>query len=137
MARKTWREKFETRKTPEIVVTTKDFGGIPAGSRMLIATPKIIEDYILDLPPGKVCDIRTLRNDLAAAHHVDVTCPLTTGIFLRIVAEANYEKLQQGVALDRIAPFWRVIDPGSPLAAKLTFGRKFLLDQIATESAAV
>lgn len=134
MAKKSWQEKFATKTSPEIVITSKDFGGIPAGSRMLIATPKIIEDYIRELPPGKICDIRTMRDDLAATHHADVTCPLTTGIFMRIVAEANHDKLMHGTPIGSIAPFWRAIDPGSPLARKLTFGREFLIEQIKGES---
>jgi hypothetical protein len=54
---------------------------------------------------------------------------------LRIVAEANYEKLQQGNCFEEITPFWRVIEPNSALAKKLTFGQDFLLKQIENESA--
>jgi hypothetical protein len=50
------------------------------------------------------------------------------------VAEANYEKLLQGKHLQEITPFWRVIEPNSPLAKKLTFGQDFLLEQIEKES---
>ena len=67
-------------------------------------------------------------------HNADYTCPVTTGIFLRIVAEANYEKWQQGKALEEITPFWRVIEPNSALAKKLTFGQDFLLKQIDKEN---
>ena len=82
---------------------------------------------------GKRIDIKTLRKDLAIEHHADYTCPVTTGIFLRIVAEANYEMWQQGKPLEEITPFWRVIDPNSALAKKLTFGQDFLRQQIEKE----
>jgi len=49
------------------------------------------------------------------------------------VAEANYEKLQQGNLIEEITPFWRVIEPNSTLAKKLTFGQEFLLKQIDKE----
>jgi len=52
---------------------------------------------------------------------------VTTGIFLIIVAEANFEKLQQGQTISSITPFWRVIEPNSILAKKLTFGQEFLV----------
>jgi ABC-type uncharacterized transport system ATPase subunit len=100
---------------------------------MLIATPKIIDNYIQEIGVGKRIDTKTLRKDLALAHNADYTCPVTTGIFLRIVAEANYEKLQQGKHVKEITPFWRVIEPKSVLAKKLTFGQDFLLQQIEKE----
>jgi hypothetical protein len=53
---------------------------------------------------------------------------------LRIVAEANYEKVQQGLTMDEITPFWRVIEPNSSLAKKLSFGQAFLVQQINAES---
>jgi hypothetical protein len=102
---------------------------------MLIATPKIIDKYIQEIGFGKRINIKTLRKDLAIAHNADYTCPVTTGIFLRIVAEANYEKLQQGKRFKEITPFWRAIEPNSALAKKLTFGQDFLLEQIEKESA--
>jgi hypothetical protein len=58
---------------------------------------------------------------------------VTTGIFLRIVAEANYEKLGQGKTPEEITPFWRVIAPDSALARKLSFGPEFLQTQIDRE----
>jgi hypothetical protein len=101
---------------------------------MFIATPKLIDQYINEIGVGKRIDLKTLRKDLAIEHNADYTCPVTTGIFLRIVAEANYEKLQQGKHLEEITPFWRVIEPNSPLAKKRTFGQVFLLEQIEKES---
>jgi len=133
--KKTWLDKLNETKEPKIKRIDIDFADIPAGSNMLIATPKIIDNYIQEIGVGKRIDTKTLRKDLALAHNADYTCPVTTGIFLRIVAEANYEKLQQGKNVEEITPFWRVIEPKSVLAKKLTFGQDFLLQQIEKESA--
>ena len=102
---------------------------------MLIPTPKLIDKYIQGIGVGERINIKTLRKDLAIAHNADYTCPVTTGIFLRIVAEANYEKLQEGKRFEKITAFWRVIEPNSALAKKLTFGQDFLLQQIEKERA--
>jgi hypothetical protein len=59
-----------------------------------------------------------MRNYPALEHDADYTCPVTAGIFLRIVAEANFEKLQQGKSLEDITPFWRVVEPNSTLSKK-------------------
>ena len=64
--------------------------------------------------------------DLARVHGADRTCPLTTGIFLRIVAEAAWEELQAGADPGAITPFWRVIAPDSSLARKLACGTDFI-----------
>ena len=131
--KKTWLDKLNETKEPKIKRIDIDFADIPAGSNMLIATPKIIDKYIQEIGVGKRIDTKTLRKDLALAHNADYTCPVTAGIFLRIVAEANYEKLQQGKTVEEITPFWRVIEPNSVLAKKLTFGQDFLLQQIEKE----
>jgi hypothetical protein len=131
--KKTWLDKLNETKEPKIKRIDIDFADIPAGSNMFIATPKIIDKYIQEIGVGKRIDTKTLRKDLALAHNADYTCPVTAGIFLRIVAEANYEKLQQGKHVEEITPFWRVIEPNSVLAKKLTFGQDFLLHQIEKE----
>ena len=133
--KKTWLDKLNETKEPKLKRIDIDFADIPSGSNMLIATPKIIDKYIQEIGVGKRINIKTLRKDLAIAHNADFTCPVTTGIFLRVVAEANYEKLQQGKHLQEITPFWRVIEPNSALAKKLTFGQDFLLEQIEKERA--
>lgn len=112
-----------------VKILDKDFADMKAGSKMYISNPKIIEAYIRNIPKGSSVDLKTLRNDLAIEHMADVTCPVTTGIFLRIVAEAASEQFEQGKSIGRITPFWRVIDEKMPLAKKLTFGTKLIREQ--------
>jgi hypothetical protein len=131
--KKTWLDKLNENKEPQIKRIEINFADIPAGSNMFIATPKLIEQYIQEIGFGKRIDTKTLRKDLALEHNADYTCPVTTGIFLRIVAEANFEKLQQGQSIETITPFWRVIEPNSALAKKLTFGQELLIEQIEKE----
>lgn len=126
---KTWQEKLNIDRKPVIEKSGRDFAGIRAGQMMLIPTPRLVDAYIRQIPAGMEADIDTIRKDLAAAYHAEVTCPLTTGIFLRIVAEAAYEAYEKGTPLPRITPFWRVISEKSATAKKLTFGTAFLKAQ--------
>ncbi|WP_204304166.1 hypothetical protein, partial [Stenotrophomonas maltophilia] len=71
-------------------------------------------------------DVKTLRRQLAGEFQAEVTCPITAGFHLRAVAEAAYEALRDGAAIDTITPFWRVIDEASPTAAKLACGVAFI-----------
>jgi hypothetical protein len=126
MARKSWKEKYTTRKDPVVEIVEGRFADIPAGATMLIATPRIVDEYIQHIPRGKCSDVKTMRKDLAAAYHAEYTCPVTSGIFLRIVAEKAWEELQEGIPEEKITPFWRMIAPESPAAKKLTFGTTFI-----------
>jgi hypothetical protein len=127
--RKTWLEKMNDGRLPQVEIADKGFGGITAGQKMLIPTPALIDAYIRQIPKGKNVDSTTIRKDLAIEHGAEVTCPLTTGIFIRIVAEAAYEEYAAGKPISKIAPFWRAIDEKSPTAKKLTFGVDFLKQQ--------
>jgi len=127
--RKSWQEKLNIDRSPVIEKATKGFGGIREGQMMLIPTPKVVDAYIRQIPEGSEVDITTIRNDLAAEYHAEVTCPLTTGIFIRIAAEAAWEQYSNGTPLNNITPFWRVISETSPAAKKLTFGTAFLKQQ--------
>lgn len=134
-SKKTWLEKLSEKKEPKIKRIDFDFADIPANSNMFIATPQIIDNYIKQIPKGKNVTVLTMRKDLAIENRADYTCPVTTGIFLRIVAEANFEKYQHSNTLKGITPFWRVVEPNSPLSKKLTFGQDFIIYQREAEKA--
>lgn len=114
---------------PKIEKTDKDFADIPAGVKMLIATPAIIDAYVRQIPKGVHTSLQQMRKDLAAEYRADYTCPVTSGIFLRIVAENAYEEYQAGKPVSKIAPFWRMIDRKVPAAKKLSFGMEFVEEQ--------
>lgn len=124
---KTWREKHDGHKQPiDIRALEKPFAGHPVGAKMLIATPKDMTAYFKSVPRGTLRDMDALRRSLAAKHKADFVCPLTTGIFLRIAAEHAYAQILEGAAAETVGPFWRVIDPNSPLAKKLACGPDFI-----------
>ena len=124
---KSWEAKFFSKKNFEIKTIQKDFWGHVAGSKMLIPTPFMIQEYINHIESGTISDVEIMRNDLAIEHGAAFTCPMTTGIFLRIVAEYNYENLSQKGT--EICPFWRIIDPNSKLSDRLSFDKKFIIDK--------
>jgi hypothetical protein len=122
--RKSWKDKMNIDKSYVVKRLEKKFSDMKEGENMLIATPMIIDEYIKQIPKGINVNIKTLRRDLALTYNADTTCPLTTGIFLRIVSEAAYENFLNG---DRnITPFWRVVDHESKSASKLACGINFI-----------
>ena len=133
MAKKTWIEKRDCNKSYKIKTIYKKFADIPEGSKMFIATPRIIDDYIKHIPYGKSTELSTMRNDLAIEYQADNTCPVTIGIFLRIVSEASYEELKSGKGIEEVTPFWRIVNPKSKLANKLECGAEFINKQRGNE----
>ena len=126
--KKTWKEKLNINRKPQVEMADKDFAGVKQGQMMLIPTPLLVDQYIRQIPEGKWVSPEQIRDDLAKEFHAEVTCPLTTGIFIRIAAEAAYEEYEEGKSLKQITPFWRVIDENSPTAKKLSFGKDLLLE---------
>ena len=131
---KSWAEKRDTNKESQVKINDKKFADIPAGTRMLIPTPKIVDDFVKTIPNGSFMSTKDLRNRLAIQYDAEMTCPLVTGIFLRIISEAAYEEYQLDKNIEKITPFWRVVDPDSRLANKLTFGTEFLIQNQANEN---
>ena len=124
-----WVYKRENCKSHQIKILSKDIVGMSKGSKMLIANTKIFDEFINKIPSGNFVDIKELRNILAKQFDCDVTCPLTTGIFIRIVSEAAYEEYKTGKSLEDITPFWRSVNPNSNLAKKLDCGVNFIKAQ--------
>jgi alkylated DNA nucleotide flippase Atl1 len=87
---------------------------------MLIPTPKLVDELIRKIPKGKLATVSELRRKLAADFKADVTCPLTTGIFVRIAAEAAEEDRTHG--RKRVTPYWRVVKDDGTFNPKLPGG---------------
>jgi hypothetical protein len=61
-----------------------------------------------------------LREELAKRSNVDIACPLCTGIFVRISAEAAEEGRRAGKK--SVTPYWRVISSDGRLNPKFPGG---------------
>ena len=126
---KSWTEKLNDPRPHQVKPAPVDIAGMKAGEVMLVPTPRLIDAFIRAIPKGTGMDVRALRRELARRHGAEVTCPITTGFHLRIVAEAAWEARQRGAAASEITPFWRVLDGRAPTTAKLSFGDAFLREQ--------
>jgi hypothetical protein len=112
--RKTWREKLEVKQEPKVVDDPRGRG------KMLIPTPLDVDALIRKVERGKLITDKQIRERLARNFHADLTCPMTTGIFIHITAEAAEEDLINGRA--RRTPYWRVIKSDGSLNEKFPGG---------------
>lgn len=123
----TWKEKLNnpSAKLPKIVTIKGKMAGrfgTKAGDRMVIAHPKDINAIIKKVIKGRLLTQSGIREKLCQKYRVDCACPLTTGIFCRIAAEAAEEDRQAGVKL--ITPYWRVLKDDGSLNEKFPGGPK-------------
>ena len=128
-----WRKRFGAAKAPHVVMLHTDFAGVKAGNTMLISSPGEIANYVARIPKGETRTMDRLRNELARKAGANAMCPVTTAIYLRIVAEVALADLAEGKRLEEVAPFWRVVLPGSKVAQKLSCGPDHVAHLIALD----
>jgi hypothetical protein len=110
--RKSWREKMENPNLPKVVAIPPRMQARFGAGSMLIPSPREVEATIRAVRKGSVITVSKIREQLASKYSADVTCPMTTGIFVRIASEAAEEEAASGKT--RITPYWRVVkDDGS------------------------
>lgn len=109
-ARAGWEAKLRPDLQPKVVEDPRQ------GGRMLVATPLLVAAEVAKVRRGEVLTVGELRARLARHFLADRTCPLSTGIFLAIVAGAVGEDLRRG----RKArwPVWRVVGDDGRLSPK-------------------
>ncbi len=88
--------------------------------KLLIPRPLDVDAVIRKVPRGRVLTLSQLRQNLAKAAGADATCPLVSGMHVRIVAEAAAEDMKAGKS--RVAPYWRVVRDDGRLLEKLPGG---------------
>ncbi len=124
-----WNEKLYRFKPHKVKTLHVDIAGMKAGQAMLVPSAQIVDQFIRTIPLGSKMSVKDLRINIAKQYDAEVTCPITTGFCLKIVAEAAYENYASGMKLDEVTPFWRVIDENTPTLNKLSFGKEFLINQ--------
>jgi len=118
----TWRQKLEQQHPSHGKIVTvpprmqKSFGT----GTMLIPRPLDVDAVMRSVRKGRLMTSSQVRDRLAKQAHADSACPLTTGIFMRVVAEAAEEDARAG--RQRVTPYWRTIKDNGALNEKFPGG---------------
>jgi hypothetical protein len=120
--RKSWREKLENpvKGLPKVVDVPDKWVKTMGGRQVLVPTPLMVDEQVRTVPRRKLVTVGQLRQRLAQPFQADSTCPLTMGIFLRIISEAAEEDRRNGKK--RITPYWRVVKDDGSLNPKFPGG---------------
>lgn len=106
-AGRTWRAKLEREHAShgKIEPVPRLWRKRLGQGTLLIPRPLDVDAEMRRVPRGRLTTVSRLRARLAEQAGADHACPLTTGIFMRIAAEAAEEDRAAGKR--RITPYWR------------------------------
>lgn len=130
-----WREKLEKKQDPKLVDVPEAWVAKYGEGKMLVATPLLVDGLIRQVPNGRLVTIDQIRERLAKDFGAGSTCPLTTGIFIRISAEAAVEDMDAGK--EDCTPYWRVIRSDGSLVDKLPGGVEAQAERLREEGHAI
>lgn len=119
--RKTWTEKLaDAKNLPRVIKLSGAARQRWGGATMVIAAPAEVDAQMKQVPKGRVTTINAVRAALAREHGTETTCPITTGIFAWIAANASEEAAHAGAR--RPTPWWRTLRGDGELNPKFPGG---------------
>ena len=126
--KKDFNQMMNNSKDMPKIVEIKDAEGIKkwGGRTMVIAPPIQYNEIMKKIPKGKVITADLIRKEIAKQNNVEITCPLTAGIFMNICAWASYQRENDQT------PYWRTLKANGELNPKYPGGiesQKSLLEK--------
>jgi hypothetical protein len=119
--KKSWREKLDDSKDlPRIEKITGKLSRRWGKGTFVIPAPSEVDEIMKKVPRGKLITINEIRSKLAQKHGTDIACPITTGIFAWIAANAAAEDEAEG--RKEFTPYWRTLKTGGELNEKYPGG---------------
>jgi hypothetical protein len=127
---KTYLQKFNDAPAPHVVrdlppriFETWIKPNPKYGGAMLVSCPRDIDALMCQPAKGELTTAAEIARRLAARHKADITCPMTTGMFINIAAGAA-EELRAGGA-KQITAFWRTLKSDGSLNEKYPGGTDY------------
>jgi len=119
--RKSWSEKLKDSKgLPKVERITDKMSKRWGIGTVVIPAPIEVDELMRRVPEGKLVTINEIRAALAKKHAATIGCPMTTGIFAWIAANAAEEQRQKGER--DTTPYWRTLKTGGEINPKYPGG---------------
>lgn len=129
---KSWHEKLnDVKGLPKVQPLEGRMAERFGPGTMVIPAPPEVDAIMKTIPAGKLITISEIRDALAKQHCADSTCPITTGIFAWIAANAAEEAAAAGEK--SITPYWRTLKTGGELNPKYPGGIDHLKARLESE----
>jgi alkylated DNA nucleotide flippase Atl1 len=121
-SRKSWREKLaDSKDLPRVEVIPERMKAKWGRGTLVIPAPGEVDEMMRRVPKGKVTTINHIRAAIAKKHGATIGCPMTTGIFAWIAANAA-EEVTAAKPKARVTPYWRTLKTGGVLNGKYPGG---------------
>jgi len=131
-SKKSWQEKLAYNKGfPKVLPIDATKSKRWGSGTFVIPAPAEVDGLMKCVGPGKLTTIDEIRKALAQRHHATIACPLTTGIFAWIAANAAAEAQAHGA--QESTPFWRTLKSGGALNPKYPGGIAGLKERLEAE----
>ncbi|MHC4069215.1 MAG: MGMT family protein [Planctomycetota bacterium] len=133
MGKKTsWQEKLaDSKDLPRVGKIDEKKSKRWGTGTYVIPAPSEVDAIMRKVPKGKLITINEIRQILAKKHKATIGCPITTGIFSWIAANAADEMERQGKK--QITPYWRTLKTGGILNEKYPGGLENLKKRLEAE----
>ncbi len=119
--KKSWREKLlDSKDLPKVVEIPEKMQKKWGKGTLVIPAPIEVDEIMKMVPFERLITINEIRKILARRHGATIGCPMTTGIFAKIAAEAAIEDQIEGK--EKITPFWRTLKSGGEINQKYPGG---------------
>ena len=119
--RKSWCEKLaDSKDLPKVEEITGKMSKRWGTGTVVIPAPIEVDALMKNVPEGKLTTINEIRAVLARKHSATIGCPITTGIFAWIAANAAEEQRQKGIK--DVTPYWRTLKTGGEINEKYPGG---------------
>ena len=130
--KKSWTEKLrDSRDFPKIETINEKMSKRWGTGTVVIPAPLEVDELMKMVPEGKLVTINQIRAALAKKHKATICCPMTTGIFAWVAANAAEEQKQKGA--EDITPYWRTLKTGGVLNPKYPGGVEDLKKHLEAE----
>ena len=118
-----WQKKLaDSKDLPKVVKIEGKMSKKWGTGTCAIPAPMEVDGLMRKVRKGKVTNINDIRSAVAKKHKATIGCPITTGIFAWIAANAAEEARAEGKK--RITPYWRTLKTGGELNPKYPGGVK-------------
>lgn len=119
--RKSWCEKLaDSKGLPKMEKITGKMSKRWGTGNVVIPAPMEVDEIMKSVPRGKLITINEIRAKLAKKHKATIGCPITTGIFAWVAANAAEEQKQKGEK--NTTPYWRTLKTGGVINEKYPDG---------------
>jgi len=119
--KKSWQRKLnDSKDLPKVVKIPDRMAERWGAGTLAIPAPMEVDEIMKRVPRGRLITINRIRSIIAKRHKATIGCPITSGIFAWIAANAAEEARKEGAG--NITPYWRTLKSNGVINEKYPGG---------------